>query len=50
VRGVFDDCQDTSRRFRAILRSGETRIGVVNSINWARVAAQVVYYFKAYFP
>src|SRR6185436_10918526 len=25
------------------------RIGAVNSINWARVAAQVVYYFKAYF-
>src|SRR5690606_28669689 len=25
------------------------RIGAVNSINWARVAAQVVYYFKGYF-
>src|SRR5262249_50326602 len=25
------------------------RIGAVNSINWARIAAQVVYYFKAYF-
>ncbi len=25
------------------------KIGAVNSINWARVVAQVVYYFKAYF-
>ena len=27
----------------------EYRIGTVNSINWARVAAQIVYYFKGYF-
>src|SRR4030095_6417956 len=25
------------------------KIGTVNSINWARVAAQIVYYFSAYF-
>jgi len=50
VRGVFDDCQDIvkaisgDRAFKA-----KHRIGAVNSINWARVAAQTVYYFKAYF-
>jgi len=50
VRGVFDDCQDI---LKAI--SGDSafkarhRLGAVNSINWARIAAQVVYYFKAYF-
>ena len=46
VQGVFDDCQDIVKavsndaRFKA-----RHRIGTVNSINWARVAAQVVYYF-----
>ncbi|HSH72509.1 MAG TPA: threonine synthase [Methylophilaceae bacterium] len=50
VKGVFDDCQDmvkavsNDHAFKA-----EHRIGAVNSINWARVAAQVVYYFKGYF-
>ncbi|MDR0379377.1 MAG: threonine synthase [Candidatus Accumulibacter sp.] len=50
VRGVFDDAQDIvkavsgDRDFKA-----RYRIGAVNSINWARVAAQVVYYFKGYF-
>ena len=50
VRGVFDDCQDivkavsNDHAFKA-----EHRIGAVNSINWARVAAQAIYYFKAYF-
>ena len=50
VRGVFDDCQDmvkavsNDHAFKA-----KYRIGAVNSINWARVAAQVIYYFKAYF-
>jgi len=50
VRGVFDECQDIVKAI-----SGDSafkarhRIGAVNSINWARVAAQVVYYFKAYY-
>ncbi len=50
VRGVFDDCQDMVKAvsndhgFKA-----QHKIGTVNSINWARVAAQVVYYFKGYF-
>jgi len=46
VRGVFDDCQDIVKRSPAIHVQGEHRIGAVNSINWARIAAQVVYYFK----
>jgi threonine synthase len=50
VVGVFDDCQDivkavsNDHAFKA-----RHRIGTVNSINWARVVAQVVYYFKGYF-
>ena len=50
VNGVFDDCQDivkavsNDHAFKA-----NYKIGVVNSINWGRVAAQIVYYFKAYF-
>ncbi|HEY1328169.1 MAG TPA: threonine synthase [Casimicrobiaceae bacterium] len=50
VDGTFDDCQDI---VKAIAADGafkaRHRIGAVNSINWARVAAQVVYYFKGYF-
>jgi threonine synthase len=50
VEGVFDDCQDivkavsNDHAFKA-----QQKIGTVNSINWARVVAQVVYYFKGYF-
>jgi len=49
IRGVFDDCQDIVKAvsndagFKA-----RYRIGTVNSINWARVVAQAVYYFKGY--
>lgn len=50
IRGVFDDCQDI---VKSVSNDAEFkaryRIGTVNSINWARVAAQIVYYFKAYF-
>ena len=50
VRGVFDDCQDLVKKVNADAAFKERhRIGAVNSINWARVAAQVVYYFKGYF-
>jgi threonine synthase len=49
IRGVFDDCQDI---VKAVSQAAEfkarMRIGTVNSINWARVVAQVVYYFKGY--
>ena len=49
VEGVFDDCQDivkavsNDHAFKA-----RQKIGTVNSINWARVVAQVVYYFRGY--
>ncbi|HEV3010600.1 MAG TPA: threonine synthase [Burkholderiales bacterium] len=50
VRGVFDDCQDMVKAVNADATfKAQHRIGAVNSINWARVAAQVVYYFKGYF-
>jgi threonine synthase len=50
VKGVFDDCQDMVKAVNADTGfKSRHRIGAVNSINWARVAAQVVYYFKAYF-
>ena len=50
IRGVFDQCQDMVKAVSNDL-AFKTRhhIGAVNSINWARVAAQSVYYFKAYF-
>ncbi|HQR84413.1 MAG TPA: threonine synthase [Polynucleobacter sp.] len=49
VAGVFDDCQDivkavsNDHAFKA-----SNQIGTVNSINWGRVVAQVVYYFQGY--
>src|SRR6185295_10628750 len=50
VKGVFDDCQDLVKAVNADAAfKARNRIGAVNSINWARVAAQTVYYFKAYF-
>jgi threonine synthase len=50
VKGVFDDCQDLVKEVNADAAfKARNRIGAVNSINWARVAAQVVYYFKGYF-
>ncbi|MGQ9862454.1 MAG: threonine synthase [Thiobacillaceae bacterium] len=50
IRGVFDDCQDIVKKVANDLEfKAKYRIGAVNSINWARIAAQIVYYFKAYF-
>jgi threonine synthase len=50
VEGVFDDCQDLVKAVSNDLDFKQRyRIGTVNSINWARVAAQIVYYFKGYF-
>jgi len=50
IDGVFDDCQDIVKAVSgdAVFKA-RWKIGTVNSINWARVAAQVVYYFKGYF-
>ncbi len=45
VRGVFDECQDIVKTLAADLDFKSThRLGAVNSINWARIAAQIVYY------
>ncbi len=50
IEGVFDDCQDIVKAVSNDLAfKAHQRIGTVNSINWARVVAQVVYYFKGYF-
>lgn len=46
VRGVFDQAQDVVKALAGDLDFKQTyRLGAVNSINWARIAAQVVYYF-----
>ena len=50
IRGMFDDCQDIVKQIAADAAfKARYRIGAVNSINWARVMAQIVYYFKGYF-
>ncbi len=50
VTGLFDDAQDI---VKAVSNDADFKakykIGAVNSINWARVAAQIVYYFQGYF-
>jgi threonine synthase len=49
VEGVFDDCQDMVKAVSNDLAFKQRqKIGTVNSINWARVVAQVVYYFRGY--
>lgn len=49
VDGVFDDCQDMVKAVSNDLEfKQQQKIGTVNSINWARVVAQVIYYFRGY--
>ncbi|AET89025.1 MULTISPECIES: threonine synthase [Caballeronia] len=50
VEGNFDNCQDIVKAVsNDHAYKAKHKIGTVNSINWARVVAQVVYYFKGYF-
>ena len=50
VEGTFDDCQDIVKAIASDVEFKQRhRMGAVNSINWARVAAQTVYYFAGYF-
>lgn len=49
VRGVFDEAQDIVKALAGDLAfKSKYRLGAVNSINWARIAAQVVYYFHGW--
>jgi threonine synthase len=48
IEGTFDDAQAMVKRmFNDPMMTGRFNIGAVNSINWARLMAQVVYYFAA---
>ncbi len=50
IEGVFDDCQDIVKAVSNDLAFKQRHhIGTVNSINWARLLAQVVYYFAGWF-
>ena len=48
--GSFDDCQDMVKALFADPEINKThKLAAVNSINWARILAQITYYFHSYF-
>ncbi len=48
IEGTFDDCQDLVKAlFNDARFRDRFRLAAVNSINWARIAAQIVYYVHA---
>jgi len=50
IKGNFDDCQNLVKSMFADKQfSNDIKMSGVNSINWARIIAQSVYYFYAYF-
>jgi len=50
LEGSFDDCQNIMKALAGDIEFKRAySLGAVNSVNWARVLAQVVYYFKAVF-
>ena len=50
IKGTFDDCQAIVKAiFNDLDFKEKYKLGAVNSINWARILAQIVYYFYAYF-
>lgn len=50
INGMFDDCQDIVKALQQDADFKEKySLGTVNSINWGRILAQIVYYFKGYF-
>jgi len=49
VAGTFDDCQDLVKAVLGDLEfKSKWQVGSVNSINWGRIVAQIVYYFRGY--
>lgn len=50
IEGMFDDCQDIVKALQEDADfKAKYSLGTVNSINWGRILAQIVYYFKGYF-
>ncbi|KAJ5925864.1 threonine synthase [Penicillium verhagenii] len=50
VKGTFDDCQDIVKALFGDAETNKTlKLGAVNSINFSRILAQIVFYFYSYF-